>query len=165
MHFVTDDPVVEVGAFYANRSGEAIDVEDTAALILKFGSGAIGTFHAGYTLAHAGAGYLNAIGYDSYLGINGSNGRIIWPDLNPRLQVELGTGPNRGMMRDENYPLPTSPAYGGVAGEEFFRRFFAAIDGKSAPPTTLDDAVRVARIVEAAAQSSESGRTVKLATT
>ncbi len=166
LHHVTGDEITEIGALLANRSGEAIDVEDCAVLALKFRSGAVGTFHAGYTIAYSGQGYVNASGYDSYLGFNGRSGRIVWPDLDPRLIIEGPPGPNAAPRREESFVMAPSTSYGGVAGEELFRRFIAATQGKGPPPTTLDDAVRMARIIEAAADSAADGRfvTVKLVT-
>jgi len=160
LHYVTGDEITEVGALLAIRSGEAIDVEDCVALALKFRSGAIGTFHAGYTMAYSGEGYLNAGGYDSYLGFNGRTGRIVWPDLEPRLVLETPPGPNRPAQREESFVLPPSTSYGGAGGEDFFRQFIAATQGKGPPPTTLDDALRTARIIEAVAESSADGRFV-----
>ncbi|MDB6170596.1 MAG: putative dehydrogenase [Verrucomicrobia bacterium] len=162
LHHVTGDEIAEVGAFLATRSGEAIDVEDTAALILKFRSGAIGTFHAGYTLAYSGAGYVNTDGYDSYLGLNGLAGRIVWPDLKPRLFVESAPTGGNPPMREEGFAMPASSSYGGAGGEEFFRQFIAAVRNHGAPPTTLADAERTALIIEAAAESSATGRSVRI---
>ena len=162
LHHVTGDAIVEVGAAIAIRSGETIDVEDTAALTLKFRSGAIGTFHAGYTLAFSGQGYLNAAGYDSYLGFNGRSGRIVWPYLEPRLLVEHAREDGTAPMREEGFATVPSTSYGGGAGEEFFRRFIAAIQGEGLPPTTMDDAIRTARIIEAAEESSSSGRIIRI---
>ena len=51
------DRITEVSAVLATRSGEAIDVEDAAALSLRFQSGMIGTFQAGYMLPLSGPGY------------------------------------------------------------------------------------------------------------
>jgi predicted dehydrogenase len=163
LHHVTGDDITAVGALLANRSGEAIDVEDTAALTLQFRSGAVGTFQAGYTLAYSGQGYLNATGYDSYLGLNARYGRIVWPDLDPHLFIERPPGPGQSPRREESYPLPSSTSYGGASGDIFFERFIAALAGKGTPPTTLADAVRTARIIEAAETSSGSGQFVRLA--
>lgn len=162
LQHVTGDEIAEVGAFFATRSGEAINVEDTAALTLRFRSGAVGTFHAGYTLAYDGHGYVNTAGYDSYLAFNGRNGRIIWPDLEPRLLVERARAPGSAPMSEEKFLTLPSTSYGAAAGEVFLRKFIAAMQGKGPPPTTLEDAVRTARIIEAAEESSSSGRIVRI---
>ena len=160
MQHVTDDEIVEVGAQLATRSGESIDVEDTAVLALKFRSGALGTFHAGYTLAYSGAGYVNLAGYDSYLAFNGRHGRVVWPDLNPRLQIESPSQPGRAAVREETFQLRSSTSYGGAGGEDFFRTFIAATQQRGAPPTTLADALRTSRVIEAAEESARSRRFV-----
>ncbi len=162
MYHVTGDEIVELGAALVTRSGEKIDVDDAAMLTLKFKSGAVGTFHAGYTMAYSGEGYVNNSGYDSYMGFNGTTGRIVWPDLDPRLVIESPPAPGRPAHREEKYEMAPSTSYGGTTGEDFFRLFFAAMRKEGPSPTTLQDAVRTARIIEAAAESSESGKFVKV---
>ncbi len=162
LHYITKDEITEVAGTLAIRSGEAIDVEDTAALSFRMRSGTVGTFLAGYSLAFAGAGYDNQKGYDSYLGLNGRLGRIVWPDLEPRLQIESPPVGPGAPLRESRFELPPSPVYGGLAGERFFQKFFAAIRQEGAPPTTLADALRTARIIEAAASSSKSDRFIKV---
>lgn len=162
LQYVTGDEITGVSGLLATRSGEAIDVEDVAALTLQFRSGAVGTFHAGYTLAYSGQGYVNSTGYDSYLGFNARNGRIVWPDLDPHLIIESPPAPGQAPRRDQSYPLPASTSYGGATGDIFFRQFVAAVHGKAPPPTTLADAVRTARIIEAAETSSRSGQLIRL---
>lgn len=164
LHHVSGDEIVEVGARFAIRSGEQIEVEDCAALSLRFASGTVGTFHAGYTLAFSGSGYLNRTGYDSYLGFNGRAGRVVWPDLNPKLYVESAPAtPGAPAGREETFTLPESSAYGGTFGETFLRQFIAATQGRGAPPTQLADALRTARVIEAAEESARSGRFVSVA--
>ncbi|SDS49545.1 Gfo/Idh/MocA family oxidoreductase [Opitutus sp. GAS368] len=162
LQYISGDEITAVSAMLATRSGEAIDVEDTAVLALKFRSGAIGSFHAGYTLAYSGEGYVNLAGYDSYLGINGRTGRVVWPDLNPRLLVESPPARGESPVRVENFTLEPCSSYGGRGGEDFFRQFFSAIRGERAPPTTLGDAECTARIIEAAEESARHGRVVEI---
>jgi len=162
LQHVAGDDIVEVAAMQATRSGEAIDVEDVAVLSLRFRSGAIGSFHAGYTLAYSGAGYVNQKGYDSYLGFNGHHGRVVWPDLEPRLQIESPVADGASPIREQTFTLAPSTSYGGSYGEGFFRQFIAATQGTSAPPTTLADALQTARLIEAAAESSRTGRFIKI---
>ncbi len=109
LHHVAGDEVTDVGALMATRSGEAIDVEDTVALTLRFRSGAIGTFHAGYALAFSGGGYVNMAGYDSYLAFNGREGRIVWPDLTPRLQIESRAPAGAGWAPGRRPAPPSRP--------------------------------------------------------
>lgn len=163
MQYVANDEIVEVAAMTAIRSDTTIDVEDTAVLALRFRSGALGSFHAGYTLAHRGSGYVNQKGYDAYLGFNARDGRVVWPDLKPRLQIESPPAGNESPSREVTFDLPTSNSYGGSHGEAFFRQFIAATQGTTEPPTTLADAVRTARIIEAADESSLTKLFVRIA--
>ena len=157
LQHVSGDEITGVAARLAIRSGERIAVEDTAALTLEFRSGAIGTFHAGYSLAFSGSGYLNAGGYDAYLALNGRAGRLVWPSVAPRLQLELPAA-----RRTQTFRLRETTSYGGAAGEVFIRQFIAAVRGRGAPPTTLADAWRTARLIEATETSARTGRFVRL---
>ncbi|WP_221031978.1 Gfo/Idh/MocA family protein [Actomonas aquatica] len=165
MQYVAGEDIVELSAMLTTRSGADIDVEDLAALTLRFRSGAIGTFHAGYTLAYSGAGYVNMAGYDSYFGYNARQGRIVWPDLEPRLYIEQPRPAGENPGQEETFPLPASAAYGGAGGEQFFRQFFAAMEGQATPPAPLSAAVQTARLVEAALTSSQESRFVKIGST
>jgi predicted dehydrogenase len=165
LYHVPDDEITEVTGFLATQSGESIDVEDTATLALKFRSGATGTFHASYSLAFSGQGYVNAKGYDSYLGFNGQRGRVVWPNLDPVLQIEAPPRTGQSAIRQESFTLPESNSYGGVFGEVFIRWFIAATQGRAAPPATLADALRTARVIEAAELSAQTGRAVKVVPT
>jgi predicted dehydrogenase len=152
---VARDEITGVSACLARRSGEKIDVEDTAALTLRFRSGAIGTFHTAYALAFSGAGYVNAAGYDAYLSWNGRSGRLVWPGLDPSLEVEHPRFRGR-----RNFRVPKSDSYSGIMGERFLRQFLSACRGRSLPPSTLADASRTARIIDAAERSAATGRFV-----
>lgn len=162
LQYLGDDAIVAVGAMTATRSDTGIDVEDVATLTLRFASGALGTFHAGYTLAYSGEGYVNLAGYDAYLGYNARQGRIVWPDLNPRLLVEQPCAKGESPAREVLLPMPESAAYGGAGGESFFRQFFAATNAQADSPAPLTAAARIARIVAAATISAEQGHMVTL---
>jgi predicted dehydrogenase len=90
---------------------------------------------------------------------------VVWPDLNPRLYVEAApTKPDQPAGREETFTLPESPAYGGSFGETFFRQFIAATRGQGTAPTDLTDALRTARVIEAAEESARTGRFIRVAT-
>ena len=156
------DEVVAVSAEMNTMSGEAIDVEDVITIALRFRSGAIGVMHAGYMLALSGGGYHGS-GYDAYLGFRGREGRVYWDPVAkpPRLYAE-STRPDwsGAPVREFGFTLRDSPAYGGGHGEAFMRRFLQACQSQGEPPTTGRDALAVARIVDAAYESSRTGRRV-----
>ncbi len=163
MHYIADDDIVAVSAEVAVLGGAAIDVEDVAALALRFRSGAVGTMHVGYTMALKGTRYGDTPTYDNYMGFNGQQGRMHWStDFLPvTLQVETthaswASAPRRTF----DYTLGQSPAYGAVWGENFMRDFLQAAQGQGTPPASGADALRVARVVEAAYESSRTGRRI-----
>ncbi|MDE0464976.1 MAG: Gfo/Idh/MocA family oxidoreductase [Caldilineaceae bacterium] len=162
---ITQDEIVSVAAQIATRSGEDIDVEDVAALSLGFASGAVGTFHAGYMLAMSGGGYHNAAGYDTYVSVNGRLGRITYSSNGTPSSIYVESAHpswSSAPRRTFDYTFGDSPAYGGGAGETFLRAFIDACQGKGEPLTTGEDAVRVAKVVDAAYESSRSGRRIHI---
>ena len=167
MRFVTGDEIVSVAAEVATRSGEDIDVEDIATVSLRFRSGAVGSFHGGYVLALSGGGFYNARGNDNYVGFNGQAGRIYWIPTTPPpcLHVESTTeGWRHAPIREFSCPnMPQSPAYGGVHGEDFVRDFIRATQGDGQVVASGRDALQVARVVDAAYESSRTGRRVDIA--
>ncbi len=162
---ITQDEIVSVAAQIATRSGEDIDVEDVAALSLGFGSGAVGVLHAGYMLTMSGEGYHNRAGYDTYVSINGRLGRITWSSSGTPQSIYVESAhPSwaSAPRRTFDYTFPASPAYGGAHGETFLRAFIEACQGNGEPMATGEDAVRVAKVVDAAYESSRSGRRISL---
>lgn len=162
--YILDDEVSSVMAFTDTLSGEAIDVEDTASVVLRFRGGALGTLSAGYQLAISQAGYAGGA-YDTYMGFRGREGRLFWSraDATPTLHVEsVHPEWHSAPQRKIEFAVASGPGYGGVAGQEFVRRFIQSAQGDGDPVATGWDALQVARIVEAAYESSRTGRRVDL---
>jgi len=167
IRYVTGDEIVAVSAEVATRSGEAIDVEDVATLALRFRSGAIGSLHAGYMMALSGSGYHNKAGYDTYGGFNGQLGRITWSSPgSPTKIVAESIHPAWASAPQRVFDMPSaeSPAYGGVSGENFMRGFIRAALGQGEAWTSGSDALQTACIVDAAYESSRTGRRIEIAT-
>lgn len=167
MRYVSGDEIVSVSAEVATRSGEAIDVEDVATLALRFRSGAVGSLHAGYMMALSGGGYHNKAGYDTYGGFNGRLGRITWSSPSSPTTIfaeSIHPAWASAPQRTFDLPLAESPAYGGVSGEQFMRAFILAAQGQGQAWTSGSDALQVARIVDAAYESSRTGRRIEIAT-
>ena len=166
MRFVTGDEIVSVAAEVATRSGEEIDVEDIATVSFRFRSGAVGSLHAGYVMAFRDWAEGKMPGYDHYFGFNGQAGRIYWnrSDLPLSLHVEsmAGTWSSAPIWELTLPSLPESPAYGGVHGEDFVRDFILAAQGEGDVPASGRDALQVARIIDAAYESSRTGRRVEV---
>jgi len=160
LRYVTGDEITAISAYTAIRSGEKIDVEDVAALSLRFRSGAIGTFNAAYGLAFSGDGYLNPAGRDNYVAFTGRSGRVVWPG---RLRLHLETAVTRGSpIREKTYRVRKSTSYGGASGEALLRQFIAAFQTGAEPPSTLQDALRIAEIIQAVVLSARNGREVRM---
>ncbi len=155
-----DDRIAEVSAIVGNQSPEKLEVEDTAMLALRFESGALGTLHAGYHLAGSGSGYHGAA-YDSFLAYRGTEGYA-------RLQMEedgytlfsQARGWETGGLRNLSFHPPESNAYGGRGGEIFVEEFLEAARAGKPAPVPIEAGVHVLEVIEAALESSETGRTV-----
>lgn len=165
IRFITGDEIVEITAQVATRSDEAIDVEDVATLAFRLRSGALGSLHTGYILALSGGGYHNKRGYDNYFAVNGRLGRLYWRSSGAPSEFYAESAhpawagaPHRQM----SFELASSPAYLGVYGEQFVREFIRAVDGHGAVPASGEDGLQVARVVDGAYASSQSGQRVNI---
>lgn len=176
IRYITGDEVTDVSAMVDTLNGQPIDVEDTAGMIMRLGSGAIITLHAGYLLPISPAGYLSG-SYDTYLSFRGLEGNITWyPTEEDRpVVVESTSQAWRSTPRRElKYVVAETEAYGGQYGQDFVGQFIHSamrgdpsvdLDGpvdSAGPSSDGENALRVLRIIEAAYQSSETGRMVSL---
>ena len=159
--YLLSDRVESVAAMVDTKNPFPIDVEDTACLVLKFKSGALGTVHAGYHLVGSSSGYSGAR-YDAFMALRGTEGYVRIP-LSERGGYSLNSiadGWASGGVRDYSFSLPSSPAYGGVAGEEFVRQFLQASRTGASALAPIEAMVHVLDVIEAAIESSQTGRTV-----
>jgi predicted dehydrogenase len=165
LRYMTQDEIVSVQAEVATRSGEEITVEDVAVLSMRLKSGAVASLHAGYILSLSGSGYTNPAGYDTYIGINGRVGRIHWssPGAPSELNVETVHPDWAGAPQwSSQFVAGTSPAYGGKSGEGFMRHFIQSAQHGTPQWVTGEDALMVARVVDAAYESSRTGKRIEI---
>ncbi len=164
MRFILDDEVSSVSMLADTFCGEPIDVEDVGSLTLRFGQGAIGSLQLGYQLALSQSGYHGG-SYDGYFCIRGKDGQIncdIYSDP-PVLQVEsISKDWEENPQRRFEYELPETDGYGGSIGLSTIEQFIRSLDGDGEPVATGRDALKMARIVEAAYESNGSGCRVLL---
>lgn len=163
IRYLLDDEITAVSAMADTLSGEAIDVEDVACLSLRFGRGALGTLQCGYMLPVSRSGYTGAT-YDSFIGIRGTLGRIAWRPFEREatgLHIEsVAPGWEAAPGRVIQYDFAKSDAYGGAFGLEFVQDFVKAAQTGGAPPATGQDALRVMQVIDAAYESSRTGRRI-----
>ncbi len=164
LSYVLGERIVEVSAMVASNNPEKVAVEDTAMLTLRFESGVLGTLHAGYHLVGSAAGYAGG-SYDTFIGLRGVEGyiRVSREEEDPLTVYSEAPGWAAGGLRQTGYQVPDSPAYGGKAGEEFLLDFLNASRTGSPAPAPIEAAVHVMDVIEAALESSETGRAVKVA--
>jgi predicted dehydrogenase len=158
------DEVAEVSAIVDTLSGEDIDVEDVGSVSLRFRSGAIGSLQVGYQLVFSKEGYMGP-NYDAYMAVRGTAGRIWWNPVErpPVLHAEsVSEAWSAAPARSQEYNLPQVDAYGGAYGVAYVERFVRSTYGDGEPPATGADALHVARVVEAAYESSRTGRRIRL---
>ena len=162
--YLLDDRIESVAAMLDTKNPFPIDVEDTACLLLKFSNGVIGTMHAGYHLVGSSTGYSGA-SYDAFLAVRGTEGsaRIPLSERGGYSVTSIADGWRAGGERHHTFTLPESPAYGGVAGEEFVRQFLIASSEGSPALAPIESVVHVLHVIEAAIEASASNRTVAVA--
>jgi predicted dehydrogenase len=161
LRFVTGEEIVRVQAELATTSGEAIDVEDTAAVSFRTAGGAVGSMHAGYLLAVGNPGY-RAAGHDIAMILRGTLGAIYYAGGRheaPLLLESVAAGWRAAPRRTYQLTPAASPGYGGLAGEDFFRAFLAARSGDATPADALE-ALRVLEVLDAIYEAGATGRAV-----
>jgi predicted dehydrogenase len=159
--------IVAVQAF-ASSATRGFPVEDTAAIALRFGNGALGTFVVSDSAAcdrsweHTSGEdprYVNAHSddADSYL-VAGTFGSLAIPTMRLRRYAsEAGRSWHRAFDRSVIAVGPADPMLRQAA------HFAAVVRGEAAPLVTVRDGVQNLRIVAAVAEAANTGRTIDTA--
>ncbi len=156
MLHVTRQPITSVMAMTAQQTTDEIDVEDTAACLLKFGNGMLGSLHVGYLLPSGG---------QTFLGLRGSQGWVHWDAMSGRRFTVHSEHPDwiAAPTRVFDFPRPPVGTYGSGTGELLLRDFARCINEKARDPIyTAADAVRVLQVLDAAYESAGSGQAVSI---
>jgi predicted dehydrogenase len=153
MRWSTSSEITEVAAVMDTLSGEAINVEDVAALSLRLGNGAIGSLHVAYTTDKATD--------QLFFGLRGTLGWLNWERSGPEIEVR-STHPDwaAAETRVLRFAADAAEGYGGNVGNIALRRFIASFREGAAPVFTPDDSLRVLEVLDAAQESARSGRRV-----
>lgn len=139
--YLTGSKITEVAGFTANVGGQPLDVEDSAAMALRFENGTLGTLTSGY--------YLDR-GYHSHIKIWGSKG---W------LQLGLHGGEpliwaEHGQPDVQRYTGPTEPS----GYTPFVAACLRAALGQAEPPITNAESLQVIQTVFACYRAAETGQ-------
>ena len=146
--FLTDSDVVEVAGFTGVVGGQPLDVEDSAAVAIKFSDGTLGTMTSGY--------YLDR-GYHSHLKIWGSHG---WLEIRKHGGLPLSWY----SRKEQNSRIHRIEAFPGPSGyTPFVKSCVRASAGLEEPPLTADDSLRALKTVFGCYQAAETGCAQRLA--
>ncbi|MDB5335334.1 MAG: gfo 8 [Planctomycetaceae bacterium] len=142
--YITGLKVKEVSALTAVVGGQPIDVEDSAAVVMRFDNGSLGTLTSGY--------YLDK-GYHTHIKIWGEHG---WLELaggenGPLEYYSTKAGQTAKVERFE-------PQQGQGGYTPFVRAAVRACAGLEAPPITGQESLQVLKTVFASYQAADSGQ-------
>ena len=143
--------------FTGKISDLEVDVEDTAKIGLRFEDGALGSLHLDY----------NRQPPVHTFEVIGTRGTIKWDlvDGVTHIYRAFPPSPDGHGAGDEgqwqSYPMPADWERN-VMFLEQTKHFVAVVRGETKPSCTLEDGIRVQRLVEAVHESQSSGHVVKL---
>ena len=140
---VTGLKVRQVAGFAGLVGGQPIDVEDSAAVALRFDNGSFGTMTAGY--------YLDK-GYDSHLQVWGEHGWLRLALIEDTPLEWYSTKEAKPAVRRFEYPK------GERGYQPFVRAAVRASAGLEPAPITPEECLHVLRTVFAFYQAAPSGR-------
>ena len=152
--------VDSVWGFTAKLSDLEVDVEDTAEIGLRFGSGALGNLHLDFN-QQPPAHRFEIIGTKGSLKWDLSDGATRIYRASPEsLATSTGMGIKAG-GEWETYPLPENWERN-VMFLEQMKHFVAVVRGEVESACTLEDGVRVQQLVNAIHKSNAEGHMVEL---
>lgn len=159
-----EDELSAVTAFTGTLNGFPLAVEDTAAVAMRWASGALGTFSAGYHLPLSRAGYSGAA-YDTCFILRGTEGWFSWNPTRGEEVVRVESSHaswSTAPARQFRFSLQPGEAYSGAFGQALLEEFLRAVASGRAPAVTGEDALRVLEFVEGVYTSAAEGRSVVL---
>ena len=162
MPWVLDDPIARVNARF--HDADEADVEAGAVIQFETEGGTLGTYHTGY--------YLNERGKDTHLGVYGTEAQARTPlhhdslQHEPTVPLELTAGhddwsgaPRRTVEYEFTYDR--FPAWGDYV-QDYFEAFFEGYETGDVP-ATVDDAVQLLHVLDAAYESGDREEWVTVA--
>lgn len=158
-HYFTGARVTSVTAL-CNRLTDQIEdgVEDVATVALAFDNGVHALLHMGYLLT--GVGLRNDLSFI----LRGQMGAIHWPLTGEFTVSSAAPVWQSAPVRTFHLEPATRPVYADQWGYDFVAAFIQAIRTGARPSVSLDDGHRILQIIDAAYESSRTGRRVVLGT-
>lgn len=154
MRYLSSSEVVKVSSIEANVSGEAINVEDAAAVSFQWANGMIGSLHTGF---------FTPGGDEISIGFRGAKGWAKW-DIDEQSCTIRSTDPSWETAPTRKFSFtPTEVGGYGAEGLALIKAFCAAIRGEGSSGYTIQDAIKSLQIIEAAHESAATGKAITLA--
>jgi predicted dehydrogenase len=149
--WLTDEPIVEVQATVANVGGEAIGVEDAAAVTLRFEHGALGMLYLANALPRPAG--------DGYVAVRGTLGSIKLTPDGAMMWIGPGSREDPLEVEERHYDRADAGGYGPGALLQI-RDLLDAIRTGREPRVTGADLVRALDVIDAAYESARLGKPV-----
>ena len=146
--------VEAVWGLSAKLSDLEVDVDDTAKIGLQFASGALGSLHLDYN-QQPPSHHLTIIGTKGSLKCDFSDGTVHVYNPSPARGTPGGEG------EWQSYPLPPNWERNVMFMDEM-RHFLEVARGEARPACTLEDGVRVMKLISAVRESQDRGRLIRL---
>lgn len=153
MRWSTSAEVSEVSAILDTLCGEEIDVEDTAAVSLQFDNGMVGSLHCTYV--------MDRMPHQLFFGLRGSDGWLRWDYMGGEVEVRSAR-PDwpGGVTQTLRFETDDIGGYEMGDGLAVLRRFVQSIREDRPAAMSPTDALRILEIIDAAHESSRTGRRV-----
>ena len=145
---VTGSSISEAVGFTANVGGQPIDVEDSAAAILKFDNGTLGTVTSGYYLKR---------GYHSRIKVWGSEG---WLHLEQMKEKPLHWVSQKGEQAGKIQEWEGSKQPRGYT--PFVRACIEACANNTDPPISNPDSLRAVKVVYSIYKAAQTGKKISI---
>lgn len=156
MLYITGQPVVSVAAMTARQTTDEIEVDDTATVLLRFGNGMLGSLHVGYLLPE---------GTQTYWGLRGALGWARHDFQDERRFTVHSQHPDwiTAPTKYYDFPVPPNATYGRNSAQALLLDFVRCIrQGGVAPAENVATALETLRVLDAAYEAAETGRTVQV---
>lgn len=154
MLWLTGEPIVEVQAM-AGTLGEAeIAVEDVLSMSVRYASGAIGTGHHAFVIPKAGAN-------EGYFAVRGHNGSLRIGFDGTVTITSPGSAHDVLTKETRSYEMLKVPGYGPLALVAI-DDLMASIEESRDPLASYASAVEALKVIDAAYESAQSGRRVRV---